>query len=229
MKLNCVIVDDEQLSINILENQISKIPNIEIVATFSSAFPLYSLLQENDIDILFLDIEMPKLSGIDFIKSIDNPPHIIITSANKIYALEGFDLNVSDYLIKPVGFQRLLKSINRVLDNKKHKTQNSLDKDYIYLNENKKMIKINFKNIYYLESIKDYVKVVTKNKTVTTKQKLNYFENLLDNTEFIRIHRSFIIAKNKIDAYSSAHIEINNIELPIGRTYKVSVLEMLKK
>jgi len=228
MKLNCVIVDDEQLSINILENHLSKIPNIKIVATFNSALPLYSLLQENDIDILFLDVEMPKLSGIDFIKSIDNPPEIIITSANKNYALEGFDLNVSDYILKPVSFQRLLKSVNRILNNKKHKTQNSLDKDYIYLNENKKMIKINFNNIYYLESIKDYVKVVTKNKTVTTKQKLCYFENLLDDKEFIRIHRSFIIARNKIDAYSSSHIEINNIEIPIGRKYKDSVLGILK-
>lgn len=229
MKLNCVIVDDEQLSIDILENHLSKIPNIVVVDTFNSALPLYSLLQEKDIDLLFLDIEMPKLSGIDFIKSINNPPRIIITSANKNYAIEGFELNVDDYLIKPFSFQRLLKSVNRIFDEKKNISDENLETDFIYLNENKKMIKIAFDNILYLESIKDYVKVVTRIKTVTTKQKLNYFESILDSNKFVRIHRSFIVARNKIDAYSASNIEINSIELPIGRKYKDSVIELLKK
>nr|MDA3779397.1 LytTR family DNA-binding domain-containing protein [Bacteroidales bacterium] len=229
MKLKCVIVDDEQLSINILENHISKVPNIEVVATFNSALPLYSLLQGKDIDLLFLDIEMPKLSGIDFLKSINNPPQIIITTANKNYAIEGFELNVSDYLIKPISFQRLLKSVNRIFDTKKQISDNSTTNEHIYLNENKKMIKIKLNNILYLESIKDYVKVVTNRKVVTTKQKLNYFETLLNSSKFIRIHRSFIIAKNKIDAYSTSKIEINQTAFPIGRKYKDSVLRMLKE
>lgn len=229
MRLNCVVVDDEPLAITIIEGYLKKIPYIEIIGKFNSAIPVYEFLKENQVDILFLDVEMPNLTGIDFIKSLTNPPKVVLTTANKNYAIEGFNLNVEDYILKPVSFDRLLKSVNRIyegLSSIKEEGSKS-NKDYIYLKENKKMVKVYFKNILYFESLKDYVKVVTSCKTVLTKQLLSYFEQELDSNQFIRIHRSFIVALNKIDAYTHSSIEIGSIEIPIGRKYKESVIETL--
>lgn len=229
MKLKCVVVDDEPLAITIIEGYLKKIPYIDIIGKFNSAIPVYEFIKENQVDILFLDVEMPNLTGIDFVKSLSSPPKVVLTTANKNYAIEGFDLNIDDYILKPVSFDRLLKSVNRIyedLSTAKSPVEKS-DQDYIYLKENKKMVRVYFKNILYLESLKDYVKVVTSCKTVLTKQLLSYFEQELDSTEFLRIHRSFIIAINKIDAYTLSSVEIGDIEIPIGRKYKETVIEVL--
>lgn len=229
MKLRCIIVDDEPLALTIIEGHLKKIPYIEIIEKFDNAIPVYEFLKNNEIDLLFLDIEMPNLTGIDFLKSLSSPPKVILTTANKNYALEGFDLNVEDYILKPITFERLYKAINRVHEN--ISDDNNLAKpdseEFIYLKENKKMVKVYLKNILYLESIKDYVKIVSLRKTVTTKQLLSHFESTL-NDNFLRIHRSFIVALDKIDAYSLSGIDINNTELPIGRKYKESVIETLE-
>ena len=232
MTLKCVIVDDEPLAITIMEGHLKKIPYVEVIAKFNSALPVYEFLKHNKIDLLFLDIEMPNLSGIEFVKSLSSAPSIIFTTANKNYAIEGFDLNVDDYILKPVTFERLIKAVNRIYEKRStRETQEvkEIETDSIYLKENKKMVKVYLKNILYCESLKDYVKVVTTAKTVITKQQLSFFESSLDNTSFLRIHRSFIVALNKIDAYSASTIEIGGIELPIGRTYKDEVIEKLDK
>lgn len=232
MKLKCVIVDDEPLALTILEGYLKKIPFIEILAKFDNAIPVYEFLKETEVDILFLDIEMPNLTGIDFIKSLPSHPSVIFTTANKNYALEGFNLNVDDYILKPITFERLLTSVNRVADKLtlKEKDKSSDDEvNYLYLKENKKMVKVNFNDILFLESNKDYVKVVTFNKTVITKQQLSFFESKLNTKNFLRIHRSFIVAIDKIDAYSHSSIDIGKSELPIGRSYKDLVFEMLSK
>lgn len=229
MNLSCVIVDDEPLAITIIEGYLKKIPYIEIIGRFDNAIPVYEFLKENEVDLLLLDIEMPNISGVDFLKSLSTSPSVIFTTANRNYAIEGFELNVEDYILKPISFERLLTAVNRVYDNKKEKVSENGDiEDFLYLKENKKMVKVYLNNILYLESIKDYVKVVTSCKTVVTKQQLGHFESTLDNKKFLRIHRSFIVATDKIDAYSLSGIDIGSIELPIGRKYKEEVIEMLE-
>lgn len=230
MVLNCVIVDDEPLAIAIIEGYLSRLPYINVVGKFKSALPVYQFLKNNKVDLLFLDIEMPNLTGIDFIKSLDSPPKIVLTTANRNYAIEGFNLNVDDYILKPVSFERLHKSVTRIYENFNIENTPKIkeeSQDYIYFKENKKMVKVYFKNILYLESVKDYVKLVTLRKTVITKQLLSYFEKVLNPKEFLRVHRSFIVAINKIDAYSLSSIDIKNTEIPIGRKYKDITIEVL--
>jgi DNA-binding LytR/AlgR family response regulator len=232
MKLNCVIVDDELLAITIIDGYLKKIPYIEVIGKFQSAIPVYEFLKENQVDILFLDVEMPNITGIEFIKSLSNPPKVVLTTANKNYAIEGFNLNVDDYILKPVSFDRLVKSVNRLYEDLTAKNTlevKSGNKDYIYLKENKKMVRVYFKNILYFESLKDYVKVVTTCKTVLTKQVLSNFELELNSSSFLRIHRSYIVALNKIDAYTLSSVDIGTSEIPIGRKYKESVIEILDK
>lgn len=230
MKLRCVIVDDEPLSIEVLEGYLKKIPNIEVVATFNDAISAMTTLKEKDIDFLFLDIEMPKITGIEFLRSITDPPMVIITSANKNYAIEGFELNVVDYLLKPLTLERVVRAINKIIEKNtnKGKGNHSVDlSDYLFLKENKKMIRLCIDDIQYIESIKDYVKVVTQNKTVITKQNLSHFEQILNPSNFVRVHRSFIIGLNHIDAFTSSSIEIGKAEIPIGRLYKDEALKKL--
>ena len=230
MNLKCVIVDDEPLAITILEGYLKKIPYIEIIKKFDNAVPVYEFLKQNSIDLIFLDIEMPNITGVDFLKSLPVAPSVIFTTANKNYAIDGFDLNVEDYILKPITFERLLKSVNRVYEklNPTEQPQKKDTEEFLYLKENKKMVKVYLKNILYLESVKDYVKIITTLKTVITKQQLSYFESVLDNNKFLRIHRSFIVSIDKIDAYSLSGIDVGNTELPIGRKYKESVIEILE-
>ncbi len=230
MKLRCVIVDDEPLSVEVMEGYLKKIPGISIVATFNDAMSAMSVLGEEEIDLLFLDIEMPRLSGIDFLRTLANPPMVIITSANRNYAIEGFDLNVVDYLLKPITLERLVRGVNKAIEkkSKKHTALVLADTDdCIFLKENKRMVRLNIQSILYLESIKDYVKVVTATRTVVTKQNLSYFEQILNPNLFIRVHRSFIVAVNNIEAFSSSSIEIGGQEIPFGRLYKDEALKRL--
>jgi len=231
MNLTCVIVDDEPLAITIMEGYLKKIPYIQILGKFNSALPVFDFLKSNQVDLMFLDIEMPGLSGIDFLRSLPQKPYVILTTANKNYAIEGFDLDVDDYILKPVSFERLLKAINRIVEKGSagKKTEKKETEEFIYLKENKKMVKVYLKDILYIESLKDYVRVVTKCKTVVTKQQLNYFLTAFDINYFLQIHRSFIVAINKIDAFSLSGVEIGEKELPIGRKYKDSVIEILEK
>jgi len=224
-------VDDEPLAIAIIEDYLKKIPFIEVVGKFENVIPVYQFLKENQIDLLFLDIEMPNITGIDFLKTLINKPSVIITTANKNFAVEGFDLNVDDYILKPITFDRLLKGINRVVESKNKNNvsaTNEQQNDFLYLKENKKMVKVYLKDILYLESIKDYAKVVTTEKTVITKQQLSFFESINNTNKFLRIHRSFIVAIDKIDSYSLSGIEVGDKELPIGRKFKDIVIEALE-
>jgi DNA-binding LytR/AlgR family response regulator len=230
MKLRCVIVDDEPLSIEVMEGFLKKIPNIEVVSTFNDAISVFDFIKENEVDFLFLDIEMPNLTGIDFLKSLQNPPLVIITSANKNYAIEGYELNVVDYLLKPLTFERVIKAINKLSEifiSTHNKHPNADSPDYIFLKENKRMVKVNYDEILFVESIKDYVKVVTREKTVVTKQNLSNLEQVLNQNDFLRVHKSFIISLKNVDAFSSTIIEIGLFEIPIGRMYKDETLKRL--
>ncbi|NOZ48000.1 MAG: response regulator transcription factor [Chlorobi bacterium] len=236
MDIRCAIIDDEAIAIAVLDKLLLKIPGIKVVAKCQSAIEAYSILKNQVIDLLFLDIEMPDLTGIDFLKTLDNPPKVIITSANKNFAIEGFELNVMDYIIKPVTLNRLLKAVNKLPGKEDVSVVQAGDveihvdsSEFIYVKENKKMVKVFIDNIEYIESIKDYSRIITTRKKVVTKQQLSFFEEKLDNTLFLRIHRSIIVSVKRIESYGSSFVEIAGIELPIGRSYKEKVISELKK
>jgi DNA-binding LytR/AlgR family response regulator len=229
MILRCAIVDDEPLSIDILRGYLSNMKNIEVVATFNDPLSVVDFVNENNIDFLFLDIEMPNLSGIDLLKSLVDPPLVIITSANKNYAIDCFELDVVDYLLKPITLKRLLKSISKLSEVVSSRSPQSIQTgdDYIFLKENKRMVKVNFHDILFVEGMKDYVKVVTREKAVVSKLSMTAIEDLLYKYNFLRVHKSFIVSLNHVDAFSSSDIEIGLFKIPIGRSYKEQALSKL--
>ncbi|MBI9067496.1 MAG: response regulator transcription factor [Salinivirgaceae bacterium] len=232
MTIRCAIIDDDVLAINILKSYLEKTNGLELVFAIENPLEGERLLLENKIDLLFLDIEMPQLTGLEFIHTILHPPKVILTSAKKEYAAEGFDLEVLDYIVKPVTFQRFSKSIKKYFaamgsDGSESKQQPLTENEFIFLKENKKMVKVSINNILYVESIKDYIKVHTLIKTVITKEQISQFADLLPSDKFLRVHRSYLVALNKIDAYSASSIEIKDVEIPIGRNYKDECLKIL--
>ncbi|ELR70178.1 Two-component system response regulator [Fulvivirga imtechensis AK7] len=232
MKIRCLIVDDEPLAIEIIESYVNRLDHLELVAKCSNALKAFEILQKEPVDLIFLDIQMPKLTGIDLIKTLKQPPKVILTTAYRDYALEGFELDVVDYLLKPISFERFLKAVSRVSNQHENgaasDSSNINSEDaYIYLKADKKMVKVHLKDILYIESLKDYVRVKTAEKDVITHQKISYLEEKLPEECFLRIHRSFIVSMKKIETYSASAIEVPGKELPIGRLYKDQVLEIL--
>lgn len=237
MSLKCIIVDDEPIAQNIIERYILPIDNLELVAKCNSALEALNIIQSAQIDLIFLDIEMPELDGLSFLKSLDYSPKVIITTAYREYALEGFELQVVDYLLKPIPYERFIKSVNKVLkmhslEEMASELENS-DKtshSFIYLKADKKMVQIHFDDILYIEGLSNYVRIFTTKKNVITYQKLSHLESTLPLDLFVRIHRSYIVSITKITAYSNHDIEMEgNIELPLGGSYKQKVLDQLAK
>jgi len=233
-RIKCIIVDDEPLAINIIKEYIAQIPQLALVTTCADAIQAYQALNEDSIDLLFLDIEMPQLNGIDFIKSLANPPAVILTTAYRDYALESYEIAVVDYLLKPISFSRFFKAVTKYLSTSNKITTSQATPTFsnqsgsIYVYANKKNIKVYFNDILYLESIKDYVRIHTTGKNIITKDTMSKYEILLPNS-FIRIHRSFIVNSAKITAFTPHDIEIDEKELPIGTSYKKRIIELLKK
>lgn len=234
MAIKCIIVDDEPLAIEVLEAYVDKVDSLELVGKFRNAIRAFDFIQSHDVDLMFLDIQMPKLTGIELLKTLKNPPKVIFTTAYREYALEGYELEVVDYLLKPISFERFMKSASRVLGTLPSNLptssggmDNSSDEQFIFFKADKKMIKVFLNDILYIESLKDYVRITTGEKEVTTHQKISYLENKLPHEGFLRVHRSFIVAICKIDSYSATEIEINRSSIPIGRNYKNEVLAKL--
>ena len=228
-KIKCIIVEDEPLAVKILKDYISQVNFLELQKTFKDAFSAADFLRENTTDLLFLDIHLPKLKGITFLKSLPNPPAVIMTTAYHQYAVEGFNLNVTDYLLKPFEFERFLTAINKVKTSFKETQQqiNNLEtKDYIFITVQKKKVKILFSDIIYVESQREYVKLVTKKKEFITKLSTTEIEALLPQNLFRRIHRSFIISLDKVESYTAKTVDVNGVSIPIGRGYS-SVIENL--
>ena len=224
MKINCVIIDDEPLAIKVVENHLKEFQNFEIVATFSNPIEALPLLEKSEIDVLFLDINMPKMNGLDFAKSLNSKTNIIITSAYREYAVESYDLNVLDYLVKPIPFNRFLKTINKINQQiflkkeSKQKGDSTSNESFMFLKVDKKLVKINFEELLYIESLKDYIKVFTLSQTFLVHKSLTSItEELPDN--FIRIHRSYTIAIDKVKSVEGNLVEIANNRIPIGRKY----------
>ncbi len=234
MKVRCIIIDDEPLAIALIAAHISKIPNLEVVATSNNALDGFEALKSKQVDLIFLDIQMPLLTGIEFLKSLSNPPKVIFTTAYREYAVDGYELDVVDYLLKPISFDRFFKAINKYFKTVESTystavdtTENKQSSGFIYVNVNKKHYKVLFSEILYAESLKDYVQIHTKEKTIITKDKISDFEQKLPK-HFIRIHRSYIVNMDEITAYTAHDVELGRLEIPIGVSYKKQLLKILK-
>lgn len=238
MKIKCLLVDDEPLAMEILESYVLQVPDLELVGKCDNAIKAYEILRHQEVDLIFLDIEMPQLNGIEFINTLEKTPNVIFTTAHRHYAFEGYELDVLDFLLKPVSFGRFLKAINKLhhrvntpavaAATEETEVETAEKMTFIYVKEDKKMVKIYLENILYIESLKDYVCIHTDDRRVITKQQISYLEQKLPEDDFLRIHRSFIIATRKIKAFNSNQIELEDKkELPIGRSYKQAVLDRL--
>ncbi len=229
MKYKCIIVDDEPLARELIASHLKNFDSFELVDSFENALKAHAFLETNTVDLLFLDIEMPLLKGNDFLKKLKNPPKVIFTTAYRDYALEGYELNVIDYLLKPITFDRFFVSIEKFKQlQPPKKEEKTAPENHLFVSSGSKNIKIVFDDILYIESLKDYITIHLENqKSHHVKQYISNFEKLLD-ANFLRIHRSFIIQTKKLTAYSKNEVEINTIEIPIGSSYKENWLNFLK-
>ncbi|WP_196890719.1 LytR/AlgR family response regulator transcription factor [Aureivirga marina] len=232
--IKCLIVDDEPLAIRLIENHISQLENLEVVATCNNAMKAFEILQTKEIDLLFLDIQMPNITGVDFLRSLKNPPKTIFTTAYRDYAIESYELEVVDYLLKPITFQRFFQSIEKFyrlstpVSSQIIPQENKTEEDFVLLKSGNKYHKVPVQTISYIESLKDYISVYTDSKRIVSKYKISDIEQKLESHRFLRIHRSYIVNCAKITAFTTNDIEINDKELPIGASYKKQVLEYLE-
>ena len=234
-KITCLAVDDEPPALDIIKKYIAAIPSLQLAGTCINAVEALGLLQEQNIDLLFLDIQLPQILGTDFIRTLKNPPRVIFTTAFRKFAIEGFELDAIDYLLKPISFDRFLKAVNKVMNINLHVNNQQAAYDYkgnhpeafISFRVDRKNLKIALDDILYVESLKDYIKVVTRSKNIITKQSIASLEEALPAHTFIRIHRSYIVALNKIELYTSELVEIAKKELPISRMYRHEVAKIL--
>lgn len=235
MKTRCLIVDDEPLARALIRGHVEKLENFEIIAECGDAMKALNILREKQVDLIFMDIQMPQITGIEFLKTLKHPPKVIITTAYREYALEGFELDVVDYLLKPITFERFLKSVNKFYQLNQEDIQvvtgNNSEKmseeTFFYIKENKKVIKIYLSEIKYIEGLSEYVQIYTEKRKIITKTSMAQMDEKLPSDSFLRIHKSFIVSLSKIEAFTANTIEIQGKELPIGRSYKNAVLSAL--
>ncbi len=228
-KIKCIIVEDEPLATKILSDYISQVPFLELQGAFKDAILATDWLREHHPDLIFLDIHLPKLKGMAFLKTLTHPPAVIITTAYHQYAVEGFNLNVTDYLLKPFEFERFLTAVTKVrtAQGERVKTNEMEEiKDHLFLNVQKKKVKILFSEIIYIESQQEYIKLVSTKKVYFSKVTTNEIEALLPASLFRRIHRSYIVSVKKIDSYNSEMVEVDGISIPIGRSYRHIIEEL---
>jgi DNA-binding LytR/AlgR family response regulator len=231
-RYNCIIVEDEPLAAEVLKDYIMQVPFLQLKGICTDALYAMDMLQKEKIDLVFLDIHLPKLKGLDFIKALKKPPHIIITSAYQEYALQGYELNVVDYLLKPIEFNRFVMAVNKLkerdtVDVPAIAPAAAMERAALFFNVSKKRVKVYIDEILFIESLKEYIRITTKEKSILTKFQLGQIEEMLARNGFLRIHRSFLVAKNKIDAFSATDVEIAGKQIPIGRSYKDVVMEAL--
>ena len=235
MKLRCLLIDDEPPALKILASYISNINGLEIVAQCKNAIEALDILHQKTVDVIFLDIKMPKILGTEFLKNLSHPPKVIFVTAYRDYAVEGYELDAVDYLVKPVSFERFFKAItklNRAIDKEAVTTSveyKSNPEAFVYLKVDKDMKKIFVNDIVYIESWKDYVKLFLANgRNILARQSISAMENLLSDHKFMRVHRSYMVSLNKISGYNGLSVQLETKEIPIGRLYKQVVMERLQ-
>jgi two-component system, LytTR family, response regulator len=236
MFIKCLIVDDEPPAREVLKRYVEDTPGLELRGECANAVQALGVLQRESIDLIFLDIRMPQLTGVDFLKSLKNTPKIVFTTAYSEYALEGYELDIVDYLMKPVRFERFLKAINKAFPlhnpvtmdpHPVPETEKRME-SFVYFRADRKMVKVLLSEIVYIESMKDYVKVITDNHSIITKQSISSVESMLPEKKFIRTHRSFIVSVDKIRSFTNELIETGKTEIPIGKLYRNTVLKLLE-
>jgi len=231
-KLTCLIIEDEPIAAEVLKDYISEVSFLELKAICRDAIYAIEELNAQRIDVIFLDIHLPKIKGLDFLKTLNQIPQTILTTAYDQYAIDAFDIGVVDYLLKPIEFSRFLKAVNK-LDRgeaeirEKEQSVGDKERDFHFFNVNKKKVKVYFDEVLYIESLKDYSRIVTKDNSLVIRAQIGSLNAVFDADKFIRIHRSYIIAIDKTNSFSNSQIEIGGINLPIGRSYKALVTNML--
>lgn len=230
MTYKVIIVDDEPLAREIIQSHLANLDAFELVASCQNAIEANTVLQTEDVDLMFLDIQMPNLSGVDFLKSLNNPPDVIFTTAYSEYAVDGFNLNAIDYLLKPIGLDRFLQATNKFIEKQSTTVSKGVD-DFFFVKADKKMVKIHFDDILYVEGLKDYVIIKQNDSRVIALQTMKSLESKLPSDTFMRIHRSYIINLDKIEAVFGSMVEImeggNKKNIPIGKNYKDALLELI--
>lgn len=236
--IKCIIIDDEPLARDVVRRYIEMIPELNLKGEFGNAIEATSFLQEQSVDLIFSDIKMPQLTGIEFVRSLREVPKIIFTTAFKDYAYDGFELDVTDYLLKPIRFERFLKAVNKAIPQiKQYAAANEIttgekltpSEPFILLRVERKMKKILLDEILYIESDRDYLKVFTDQGCVITRQTIASLEAMLSESQFVRIHRSFIVSLSKLKSYTTEAVQIGDKNLPIGKLYRNSFLKSLDK
>jgi len=231
--MKCLIVDDEPLALDVLESHLNSHPELELVGRCTNAIEAAEVLRKNAVDLIFIDIQMPEVTGIDFVKSLDNPPLLVFTTAYAEYALEGFELNAIDYLLKPISKDRFDRAVAKAVEYFQLKSGNEvnnseLEDEHIFVKANQKLIKISYDEIKYVEAFADYVKIYIPEKRIVTLQTMKNMERKLPVDKFCRIHRSFIVGLKHIDSYNTSEVEVASNKLPIGKNFKEQFLALMK-
>ena len=241
MKMNCIAVDDEILALKKIKRYTDKIDYLNLVGTFDNALSTFSYIRENRVDLIFLDIQMDEFTGIQFLETIKNPPHVILTTAFDEYALKAYELDVMDYLLKPIPFERFVKAVEKVyarfLKDQNHKLsanapetiQQPAKPNYTFIKSGSKTVKVYFDKILYIEGMRDYLQIHTEDNKIMTLLNFKKMEELLDSQRFIRVHKSYIIAVNKIDYFENNAIKIGKKLIPVSTTYKVAFRNLLNE
>ena len=231
----CVIIDDEPIAIRVIKKHLSAFSDFTVFAECSNALEAMPILLKEKIDLIFCDIQMPQITGIDFVRSLAHPPKVIFTTAYRDYAIEAFELNVVDYLLKPISFERFTRAINNFLElaelenkTKITEAENDNSRDFIFLKADKKHYKVNLNDLLYFESLGDYVIAYTLDKKIITKERIGSLPEILPHNRFIQIHRGYVISISKIEAVGPGFVEINKKKLPVGRNYKPELLRLLE-
>ena len=229
--IKCIIVEDEILAQQVIQSHLQKANGFELLAICNNALEATEILSRQEVDLIFLDIQMPGMSGLNFLRSLQSPPLVVLTTAYAEYALESYEFNVIDYLLKPISFDRFLKTINKIVDGRLFtqlaKDSDSLPADHIFIKSNSKFFKVNFSEIIYIEGMKDYLKIHTAEYNLVTHQTMNEMERLLLTKPFIRVHKSYIIAIAHIRSIYGNSIEVGRATIPIGNSYKDNVVSLI--
>lgn len=234
MKINCIIVDDEQLARQLIKRYVDKLPHLEVVAICKNSMEAMHELRSKKVDLMFLDIQMPDLTGVEFLKSINQKPAVIFTTAYKEYALEGYELDIVDYLLKPISFERFTKGVNKAIDFiQSRNTQKSFkpdvkipEKDHINIKADHKIYKVKYTELKYIEGLGEYVTFHTSDKKIVSLASLKQLENILPSQQFIRVHKSFIINLSYVFSLYGNRLELGEKMIPVGRSYRDRVREV---